>query len=201
MQTDSVTEWIHQLKAGDRRASQELWQRFIDRLVRLARQKLAGAHRRVSDEEDVALSAFNGFFQGVEESRFPRLDDRDDLWQVLVMLVSRKAVDHRRRESAAKRGAGAVAGESAFGVTDSQEAGLNQVIGSEPSPEFVAEFAEQFEQLQTSLGDETLQRIVVGKMEGRTNKELAGELGLHVGSIERKLRLIRRTWQESDCNA
>ena len=36
---------------------------------------------RLADEEDVALSAFDSFCRGAEQGRFPRLDDRDDLWQ------------------------------------------------------------------------------------------------------------------------
>ena len=62
----SVTTWLARLKAGDSQAGQQLWQRYLDRLTRLARRKLAGASRRVADEEDVALSAFHGFLRGVE---------------------------------------------------------------------------------------------------------------------------------------
>ena len=198
-QTGSITDWIAQLKAGGPQASQELWGRYVDRLVRLARKKLGRTPRRAADEEDVVLSAFDGFFRGVEESRFPQLHDRDDLWQVLVMLTDRKTVDHRRRELAAKRGGGAVRGESAFTdrqAPESHQPGLSQVIDGEPSPEFAAQFAEQFEQLLTLLADDTLRRIALAKMEGYTNAELARDLGLNVRSIERKLRLIRRTWQQ-----
>ncbi len=198
-QTGSVTDWIAQLKAGEPQASQELWERYVDRLVRLARKKLGRTPRRAADEEDVVLSAFDGFFRGVTESRFPQLDDRDDLWQVLVMLTDRKTVDHRRRELAAKRGGGAVRGESAFAdrqATESHQPGLSQVIDGEPSPEFAALLAEQLELRLASLADESLRRIVLAKMEGYTNAELARDLSLNVRSIERKLRLIRRTWQQ-----
>jgi len=200
-QTGSVTDWIAQLKGGEPQASQELWGRYVDRLVRLARKKLGRTPRRAADEEDVVLSAFDGFFHGVEESRFPQLEDRDDLWQVLVMLTDRKTVDHRRRELAAKRGGDAVRGESAFAnrqAAESHQPGLSQVIDGGPSPEFAAQFAEQFEQLLASLADETLRRIALAKMEGYTNAELARDLSLNVRSIERKLRLIRRTWQQED---
>ena len=60
----SVTQWIHQLQAGDRAAAQELWNRYFQRLVGLARCKLQGAQRRAADEEDVVLSAFESFFRG-----------------------------------------------------------------------------------------------------------------------------------------
>jgi len=62
---ESVTGWIDQLKIGDERAAQEVWNRYFDKLVRLARKRLAAVPKRVADEEDVALSAFNSFCVGV----------------------------------------------------------------------------------------------------------------------------------------
>ena len=53
----SVTTWIKGLKAGKEEAARQLWERFFGRLVDLARKKLGGAPRRISDEEDVALAA------------------------------------------------------------------------------------------------------------------------------------------------
>ena len=145
------------------------------------------------------LSAFDGFFRGVEQKRFCRLDDRDDLWQVLVMLTDRKTVDHRRHELAAKRGGGTVRGGSVFAdhqADESHQPGLSQVIDNEPTPEFAAQCTEQLEQLLASLGDDTLSRIALAKMEGYTNDELVRNMGMSLRSIERKLRVIRRAWQE-----
>jgi len=199
--TGSVTVWIDRLKAGEPQSSQELWERYVDRLLRLARKKFGRSPRRVTDEEDVVLSAFDGFFRGVHLSRFPQLEDRDDLWQLLVMLTDRKTIDHRRREMAAKRGGGNVRGESAIAggrTHNSDLPGLSQVVDSEPSPEFAVEFAEELKQSLELLADDILQKVAMGKMEGYTNAELAQTLGLNVRSIERKLQLIRRVWHEKD---
>ena len=73
---DEVTQWLSGLARGDERAVEEIWHQYFNRLVRLARSKLAEGKRREADEEDVALSAFNEFFRGASEGRFPRLDDR-----------------------------------------------------------------------------------------------------------------------------
>src|SRR5919206_1363508 len=108
----SVTQWIDRLKAGDPDAAQKLWERYFRRLVRLARQKLRAAPRRAADEEDVALSAFDSFCRGLERGRFPQLQDRDDLWRLLVVITARKAVDQVQHEARAKRGGGPVQGES-----------------------------------------------------------------------------------------
>src|SRR5262245_56875046 len=93
MSEASVTIWLDKLRVGDSLAAQKLWQGYFHRLVGLARAKLRSLPRRSADEEDVALSAFDSFCRGVEVGRFPKLDDRDDLWQVLFMITERKAMD------------------------------------------------------------------------------------------------------------
>ena len=37
--------------------------------------------------EDVVVDAFDSLCRGVQAGRFPNLDDRDDLWQVLMLLT------------------------------------------------------------------------------------------------------------------
>jgi DNA-directed RNA polymerase specialized sigma24 family protein len=192
----SVTQWIHQLQAGDRAAAQELWNRYFQRLVGLARCKLQGAQRRAADEEDVVLSAFESFFRGAEQGRFPRLDDRDNLWRLLVVITERKAwnlVQHERRQ---KRGGGEARRESglADGEDSLAEAGINEFASREPTPEMAAQVADECRRLLHLLGDATLRSVAVWKMEGYTNAEIADKLGCVPVTIERKLQLIRRVW-------
>ena len=88
----SVSHWINLLKSGDAAAIQRLWEAYFPRLVGMARKKLREAPRRAADEEDVALSAFDSFCDGVARGRFPQLTDRDDLWHILVTITARKAL-------------------------------------------------------------------------------------------------------------
>src|SRR6516165_4658105 len=98
-----VTLWFRRLESGDRAAVQQLWESYYRGLVRLARKKLGGLPRRSADEEDVALSAFDSFCRGAEQGRFPLLEDRDDLWQLLVMITTRKAIDLVAHEGRGRR--------------------------------------------------------------------------------------------------
>jgi DNA-directed RNA polymerase specialized sigma24 family protein len=188
----SVTFWLGRLKAGDPAATQKLWEGYFQRLVRLARGRLQAAPRRAADEEDVALSAFDSFCRGVEQGRFPRLSDRDDLWQLLVLLTARKASNLVRLERRQRRGGGKVRNASAAGTDD--ETALDTLIGREPDPEFAVQVAEECRRLLERLDDPTLQAIAVWKMEGHTNEEIAAKLGRAVGTVERKLQLIRKIW-------
>ncbi len=191
----SVTRWIGPLKMGDPAAVQQLWERYFRRLVGLARKKLQGDARLVADKEDVALSAFDSFCRHSEEGRFPGLQDRDDLWRLLVTITVRKAVDRVRTERRRKRGGGAVLDEAALAIAgDSSDVGLEQIVGREPTPAFAAQVAEEYRRLLEALRDDTMRNIAVWKMEGDTTKEVAAKLGCAPITVERKLRRIREIW-------
>src|SRR5438270_7684759 len=108
----SVTRWVTALKDGDAAAAQAIWERYHGRLVALARDKLRAARRRAADEEDVVQNAFHSFFRGVAAGRFPQLDDRDNLWRLLVVITARKALDQLAHDHRKRRGGGTVQGES-----------------------------------------------------------------------------------------
>src|SRR3954453_13950943 len=114
----SVTRWLGGLKAGDPAAAQKLWERYFQSLVVLAQARLRAAQRGAEDEEDAALSAFDSFCASAAKGRFPQLDDRDDLWHLLVALPRRKAADQARRQQRQKRGGGRIASESELAGDD-----------------------------------------------------------------------------------
>lgn len=192
-ETGSVTDLIAQAKRGDPEAAQRLWERYFRRLVGLARKKLRGASCREADQEDVALGAFDSFFRGAEQGRFPRLHDRDDLWRLLFGIIRHKAYDVKRRES---RGGlrGREVGESAIRPARPFAEGnpLEEFIDKEPAPDLAVEVANQLSHLLAQLGDGRLRQVALWKLEGLTNKELADRLGCVERTVERKLDVIRK---------
>ena len=192
----SVTHWLGALKGGDAAAAQRLWERYFDRLVRLARAKLGAMPRGAADEEDVALSAFHSFCQGAARGRFPRLVDRDNLWRLLVTITARKALDQVRRQARQKRGGGRVLVGSARagGEDDTDGAGLDQVVGQEPTPQFAAMVADECRRLLAALDDETLRQVALLRMEGYSDQEIAARVDCSLRTVSRKLALIRKAW-------
>jgi DNA-directed RNA polymerase specialized sigma24 family protein len=192
----SVTHWISALKAGDGEAAQRLWERYFGELVHLARARLGALPRREADEEDAALSAFHSFCQGAARGRFPRLDDRDNLWRLLVTITARKALDQAERLHRKKRGSGRVRGESdlAEGDPEASGTGLERVVGREPTPAFAAMVTDECRRLLATLGDETLRQIALLRMESYNDSEIAARLGCGVRTVGRKLELIRKIW-------
>jgi DNA-directed RNA polymerase specialized sigma24 family protein len=185
----SVTRLIGMLKQGDRVASQQLWEAYFGRLVGLARARLKNTVRRVADEEDVALSAFDSFFRRAERGQFPQLQDRDDLWQLLFVLTVRKAINLVHYQGRKSRGGGRVQS-----LQDLEALGADQILGTEPSPELAAQMTEECQRLLAKLGDETLRAVALWKMEGYTNVEIAAKLGCVEQTVERKLRAVRQAW-------
>jgi DNA-directed RNA polymerase specialized sigma24 family protein len=196
----SVTHWIVQLKAGDPAAAQKLWERYFPRLVGLARKKLQGTLRQVADEEDVALSAFDSFCRRAESGQFPQLFDRDDLWQLLLLITTRKALYQVRRSRRQKRGRASQGEEAVVEAPETAErAALEQIPSPEPTPEFAAQVADEFRRLLTLLQDEELRAVALWKMEGYSNEEIATKQGCAPRTVERRLRVIRSLWsQESE---
>ena len=192
----SVTRWVTALKEGDSAAAQPLWERYHRRLISLARDKLRTARRRATDEEDVVQNAFHSFFRGVSAGRFPHLDDRDNLWRLLVVITARKAFDQLAHELSKRQGGGTQPDETRMlqGRNGLAEVGIEQVVGDEPTPEYAAQVAEEYRRLLDTLDDESLSRVAVWKMEGLTTDEIAERLGCSRRTVARKLETIRIIW-------
>ncbi len=191
----SVSRWVMALKEGDADAAQPLWERYHRKLVALARRKLRSSARRRADEEDVVQNAFHSFFHGVSHGRFPLLRDRDNLWRLLVVITARKALDQLAHERSKRQGGGTLQGESRIypmGVHD--DVPIEQVIGDEPTPEFAAQVAEEYQRLLDLLADDSLRRVAVWKMEGLTTDEIAERLDCSRRTVARKLEAIRIIW-------
>jgi DNA-directed RNA polymerase specialized sigma24 family protein len=195
----SITRCVGDLKAGDQAAAQVLWERYFDQLVRLARRRLAIARRDGADEdeEDAALSAFDSFCAGLAGGRFPRLEDRGDLWRLLVVITARKASAQLDRRRALKRGGDRFRIDPPHGrADDSVDSSdpLIQIVARQPSPEFAAMVADETTHLLDRLGDEALRQIALWRMEGYTSDEIAERLGCARRTVARRLDLIRQIW-------
>lgn len=185
----SVSLLLADLKAGDVEALEPLWERYFRRLIGLARHRLGQSAHGLADGEDVALDAMDSLCRGALAGRFPRLDDRDDLWRLLACLAARKASALRRDEGRLKRGGGGVR------VGDRDE--LEGVLDEAPSPELVALLADESQRLLAKLEDEALRQLAAWKLQGFTNEEIADRLGCVPRTVERKLARIRAAWTDA----
>lgn len=183
--TGSISVWLGRLKAGEDAAATRVVERFFHRAAALARGRMRARGAVVSDEEDVAVSALDSLCRGARAGRFPKLDDRDDLWRVLACITTRKVADVIEREGRLKRGG------------DAQVHALEDVAEAEaadPSPEMAALVELECRRLLEALESDELVQIALWKVEGWTNDEIAARLHVAPRTVERKLQLIRDVW-------
>ncbi len=198
---DDVSEWIRRVKAGDDDAAQLIWNRYAEQIVEVARRSFGNESRRVSDEEDVAMLALKSLLSGITSGRFPELDNREQLWRLLMVITTRKAAAVIEHNSRQKRGGGLVRGDSALGISSESPdpglmAGFDRFPSEKPAPDLAALMADETRRLISSLPDATARQIAVLKMEGHTHEEIADKLGCNVRTVERRLKQIREQWQK-----
>lgn len=197
-EASDVTGIIRRVRTGDEAAAQELWNRYSEQIVEVARRGLKDSSRRVQDEEDVAVIAFKSLLAGMTAGRFPELDHRDQLWRLLVVITTRKAAAVIEKNHRQKRGGGDVRGDSAVMARENEGSvlgGFDQLESEKVPPDIVTVMADQTQQLLASLPDETAQRIAALKIEGFTHQEIADKLDINTRTVERRLKQIRELWQ------
>jgi DNA-directed RNA polymerase specialized sigma24 family protein len=206
-----VTFWLGDLKAGGDAAAQHLWERFSEQLIDLAWKKLRSKRGTMEGGEDIALKVFDTFCRRAKNGQFPQLNDRNDLWRLLVVITKHKAWKQIRDETTQKEGGGKLlTGGVPIGAgDDGSGGGLDQIgcvrvirggvaVEVEATPGFAALVVEEFLERLDALGDERLREVVVMRMEGYTDDQIAERLGVTRRSVQRRLKLVREEWMKEN---
>ncbi len=180
----SVTDWLTALREGDRTAAQLIWNRYYGQLVRFARAQMREVSNPLSDEEDIALIAFDNFFRAIEANRYPDVYDRQNLWYLLLCIAARKSKSAVRFEASQRRNQ----------ARNERIDNFDDLAGDEMSPESVCATTESLRELLDELSDRQLKQIAILRMEGHTPGEIAARFGCSGSTIQRKLRRIRESW-------
>lgn len=178
----SVTRLIRQLEAGRDSAAGPLLERYFERLVRLAHQRLRASPGMTGYEEDVALRSFHSLCRRVRDHDRPlQLAGRDDLWRLLALRTISRAIDLLRRHKPQE-------------TPGDYE--VEQLLSREPTPEEAAEVADECQRLLDLLDEPELRQVALWKVEGYTNEEIAAKLECVPRTVERKLSRIRMLWKD-----
>jgi DNA-directed RNA polymerase specialized sigma24 family protein len=187
MQSSITTkQLIEGMKKGERGAVEELWEQYFLQLVEFARRKWI---RHGDDAECVAASAFKSLYLGAERGLFPKLSDRNNLWWLLARITSNKIADRIQHANAQKRGGGRVVSLAAANVDPADV--------DAPSPSFLAELNDTYQQSIDRLDDDVLREVARLKLELYSIDEIAERLDCSRATVDRKLRIIRSTLKEA----
>jgi hypothetical protein len=177
-----------------RQAEAEIWRRYFPQLLALARRSLDARTRRREDEEDILQSMYNSFCARLKRGEF-ELEGRNDLVKLLMTMTlfktRRTVARHRRQRRDTRR-------ELAPAPLDGEQSAaraFEEMDRKAPTPADAAAFNEEVQERLAAL-DPTLRQIVLWKIEGYTNAEIASKGKLHCAerTIERKLQRIRELW-------
>jgi RNA polymerase sigma-70 factor (ECF subfamily) len=181
---ETTLELVHAAQAGDSRALNDLFARYLPRTRRIVACRMGWRLRQLEDHEDVVQAALLRVFQGLE-----RFEARSEAsfrhW--VAHLVECTIRNHARDAKRAKRGGGAVKLWSDLGG-DSLSALV--FAGSDPTPSAVVESREVEERIEEALlrlPDRYREMIVLRAFCGMSHAEIAEAIGAASEGTARQL--------------
>ena len=175
---------LEALQAGDEDAARQLFDRYAEQLILLARKRISQRLASRIDAEDIVQSVFRTFFHRAKQGQF-HLEEPDDVVKLLARITAHKTFRQIAFHRRAKRDAGQ---ETAQG-DDAQDL-LMKLMMAEPSPEEATAFLDQLQHFFAKLADEE-RRILELRMEGYNNVEIAQRLGISDRKIRRLMERVR----------
>jgi RNA polymerase sigma-70 factor (ECF subfamily) len=170
---------IREFQAGSESAARELFDKYCERLMRLAKRRIGQRMTSRVDPEDVIQSAFRTFFVHVKDGEFT-FEGENDLFKLLVRLTVHKTLRQIAYHRAAKRNPELEAGQA----DDSNDL-LAQISAAEPPPEVEVALIDEFEKFLGQLRPDD-RKVLELKLQGYSTTEIAEALG----SYDRKIRRI-----------
>jgi RNA polymerase sigma factor (sigma-70 family) len=177
---DLLARW----RQGDEQAAAEIFRRYTDRLIALARSRLSAGLTQRIDPEEVVQSVYRSFFADSREGRY-HLERGGDLWRLLVTMTLHKLGDQVRRNTSQKR---AAQREEDFNGVDAP-AFEDQLLAHEPTPLEAAALADELEQVMRRL-DGRERRVLELRLQGYTIDEIAAQVGCGERTVRYLLKEI-----------
>lgn len=162
----------------------ELFERYLPKLVRLAQVRISEKYQSKLDSEDLAATVCRTVFRRLQEGSLTLGDDAE-LWKLFVTITIRKISNKVRYLTADIRDA------NREGVFDPE---LHTALSREPGPSESLQFVDLLETLEQRL-DSLAIKVLNLRLLGWKTREIAIELGVVERTVGRKLELIREELQ------
>ena len=189
--SDSFNDVMIGLNAGDEVAAAAVFNRFVQRLIALARLQLDARLRQKIDPEDVLQSVFRSFFQRQADGQFT-LQGWDSLWSLLTVITVRKCRNVAEHFHAARRN---VAREAA-----PEHSGIGSVtLARDPTPSEVLMLAETVEELVRGLPERD-REILSLALQGYAADEISTQLQRPLRTVYRVLERIKKRLQRQQAS-
>ena len=164
---------------GHESAANEIFHRYLKRLVLLARSRLSKKLASRMDPEDVVMSAYRSFFLRARDGKF-EIEKEGDLWRLLVEISLHKLYRGANYHLAAKRSVDKEVTRAEFDQAEVHTSGR----GREPSPDLAVVAADELEKLMRGL--QPVERDVVQlRLQGFSMTEIAKQLEISDRTVRR----------------
>ncbi len=189
----SFDDLMAQLRDGRNEAAVQLFNRFANRLIALARKQLDSRVLQKEDPEDVMQSVFRSFLGRHATGQLGSFETWDNLWAMLVVMTQRKCGHRMEYFHAVRRDVRREV--PAVPMEDSSNVDLG-AQSSEPTPSEAAMLTETVEQLLASL-PQRQREIVSLTLQGYTPIEISERLDCTERTVYRVLERVRE-WLEAN---
>jgi len=189
---DHLAGLVQRYVNGHEAALDEILRRVGSALAEAARRLMGRLrmNRALYDVDEAVSDAVLRLSQAARSGTLRRVDSDEGVRSLLLTFLKQSILDARRRLAARRRGGGRTGGASTFQQIEFDLEFLNALS---PPPDVLVIAREQVEWRLRILAahDAAQAEIVVLRMEQFTNNEIASHLGLPLGVIERKFRIVR----------
>jgi RNA polymerase sigma-70 factor (ECF subfamily) len=172
---------MQQLHAGDQQAATEIYVRYADKLLGVARRNTAEDLRTRFDPEDVVQSVFRTFFRRAAQGAYA-VPAGDDLWKLFLVIALNKIRRLGEFHRANKRSVGQTSGLNEPLVTD-------QGAGEEDSLRILHLTIDEI----LAGSPPHVHQMVKLRIDGCEVAEIAERVGRSKRSVERVLQSFRET--------
>jgi RNA polymerase sigma-70 factor (ECF subfamily) len=168
------------LRQGDEGAARQVVEKYLDRLLTLARKRIGQRLLSRIDPEDITQSVFRTVFQRARDGRL-HFQDEDGLCKLLTKITLHKTLRRIEFHQASKRHPAREAGQGSR-----HHERLMALLSHEPSPEAAVVFMDELKHFLGYLTP-TERKIIELRLLGYGNQDIADQLEL---KYDRKIRRL-----------
>lgn len=187
-----LSDCLDRVRRGDADAIGQLYDRFLDRSVRLAKSRLSVGEDHLIDDEQAAMSALESLVVRVRSGSYADIKDQLTLWNLLARIINRKLNKYRRSMYGPTRSPDMPVLQVMQADGDSSRSAGIPVVGNEPSPLSVMIADDTLNLIIENLSDPDTRTVLLLRLEGYNDAEIAVKLRHSRNWVQRRGQTIRR---------
>ena len=192
MEDESIV-LLNRFRGGDADAAEDLFHRYVDRLVALASSRLSTRVARRVDAEDVVQSVYGSFFERARAGQYA-LERSGDLWRLLAGITVNKVLGQVERHQQQKRDFKREQPLTVGAVHDADSRALELMAGT-PGPDEAVIVMDELEQVMQQLNP-TQRRVLELRLAGESIEEIADEISRSHRTVRRLLERLRQLLED-----